>query len=52
MSDFYRSDYRGHGCSYKSDQTAVWYLVQCKPRQDERAQERLERQGCLISLTY
>lgn len=22
-----------------------WYLVQCKPRQDERAQEHLQRQG-------
>lgn len=28
-----------------SDQVAAWYLVQCKPRQDERAQEHLERQG-------
>lgn len=28
-----------------SDQTAAWYLVQCKPRQDERAQGHLERQG-------
>lgn len=23
----------------------VWYLVQCKPRQDERAEEHLTRQG-------
>ena len=22
-----------------------WYLIQCKPRQDERALEHLERQG-------
>lgn len=28
-----------------SDQTAAWYLVQCKPCQDERAQEHLMRQG-------
>lgn len=27
------------------DQTAIWYLVQCRPRQDERAQEHLVRQG-------
>jgi transcriptional antiterminator RfaH len=27
------------------DQTAGWYLVQCKSRQDERAQEHLVRQG-------
>lgn len=25
--------------------TAAWYLVHCKPRQDERAQEHLIRQG-------
>lgn len=27
------------------DQAAAWYLVQCKPRQDERAEDNLERQG-------
>ena len=26
-------------------QAAAWYLVQCKPRQDERAEDNLERQG-------
>lgn len=26
-------------------QVATWYLVQCKPRQDERAEENLVRQG-------
>ena len=25
--------------------TGDWYLVQCKPRQDERAEENLQRQG-------
>lgn len=30
--------------AYTSHQ-AAWYLVQCKPRQDDRAQEHLERQG-------
>lgn len=29
----------------RSDQAVAWYLVQCKPRQDVRAQEHLERQG-------
>lgn len=28
-----------------SDQAAAWYLVQCKPCQDERAQEHLMSQG-------
>jgi transcriptional antiterminator RfaH len=27
------------------DQAAAWYLVQCKPRQDERAEDNLVRQG-------
>jgi transcriptional antiterminator RfaH len=27
------------------DQAAAWYLVQCKPRQDERAEDNLARQG-------
>lgn len=26
-------------------QTRSWYLVQCKPRQDERAEDNLSRQG-------
>ena len=30
--------------STASDQAVAWYLVQCKPRQDERAQEHLLRQ--------
>ncbi|MHC8387664.1 transcription/translation regulatory transformer protein RfaH [Pseudomonas sp. MDT2-39-1] len=36
---------------YKADhhpatpQKSAWYLVQCKPRQDERAEEHLTRQG-------
>lgn len=28
-----------------SEQAPVWYLVHCKPRQDERAEENLLRQG-------
>ena len=28
-----------------SGDTANWYLIQCKPRQDERAEENLQRQG-------
>ncbi len=28
-----------------TDQDIAWYLVQCKPRQDERAEEHLLRQG-------
>lgn len=27
------------------EQTVAWYLVHCKPRQDERAEEHLARQG-------
>lgn len=26
-------------------QQAAWYLIHCKPRQDERAEEHLTRQG-------
>lgn len=26
-------------------QAAAWYLIQCKPRQDERAEDNLARQG-------
>ncbi|WPN48570.1 MULTISPECIES: transcription termination/antitermination NusG family protein [unclassified Pseudomonas] len=26
-----------------------WYLIQCKPRQDERAEENLVRQGFVVS---
>lgn len=33
------------GSNTASDQAVAWYLVQCKPRQDERAQEHLLRQG-------
>lgn len=28
-----------------SSDTPNWYLIQCKPRQDERAEENLQRQG-------
>ncbi len=31
--------------SYSKLQNAAWYLAQCKPRQDERAQQHLENQG-------
>ncbi|WP_028240731.1 transcription/translation regulatory transformer protein RfaH [Stutzerimonas azotifigens] len=31
--------------SGKEKQAHAWYLVQCKPRQDERAEEHLRRQG-------
>ncbi|MHC8355022.1 transcription/translation regulatory transformer protein RfaH [Pseudomonas sp. LB3P81] len=29
----------------RTPQKSAWYLVQCKPRQDERAEEHLTRQG-------
>ena len=35
---------RGNG-ALPLDQQPAWYLVQCKPRQDERAEEHLRRQG-------
>lgn len=28
-----------------ADQETAWYLIHCKPRQDERAEEHLTRQG-------
>ncbi|AZC20629.1 Transcriptional activator RfaH [Pseudomonas sp. CMR5c] len=31
--------------TYQPDSSSTWYLVQCKPRQDQRAEENLERQG-------
>lgn len=31
--------------SVSRDMTRAWYLIQCKPRQDERAEEHLQRQG-------
>ncbi len=33
----------GDACSMRKGK--AWYLVQCKPRQDERAEENLKRQG-------
>ncbi|MEX6502152.1 transcription/translation regulatory transformer protein RfaH [Pseudomonas zhanjiangensis] len=29
----------------REEQASAWYLVQCKPRQDERAEDNLLRQG-------
>lgn len=31
---------------------SAWYLIQCKPRQDERAREHLNRQGFECFLPY
>nr|WP_318532413.1 transcription/translation regulatory transformer protein RfaH [Pseudomonas protegens] len=31
--------------TYQPDSSTTWYLVQCKPRQDLRAEENLRRQG-------
>lgn len=31
--------------TYQPDSSTAWYLVQCKPRQDQRAEENLQRQG-------
>lgn len=33
------------GMEIMASQPAAWYLVHCKPRQDERAEEHLIRQG-------
>jgi transcriptional antiterminator RfaH len=33
------------GMGITAGQHAAWYLVHCKPRQDERAEEHLARQG-------
>lgn len=32
-------------CETSASKPGDWYLVQCKPRQDERAEENLQRQG-------
>ncbi|MES2818613.1 MAG: transcription/translation regulatory transformer protein RfaH [Pseudomonadota bacterium] len=31
--------------AFPRDEAAAWYLVQCKPRQDERAEDNLMHQG-------
>jgi len=36
---------RGLSAGYSQEPAMSWYLVQCKPRQDGRAEENLQRQG-------
>jgi transcriptional antiterminator RfaH len=36
---------QGQGSTCSADAELRWYVVCCKPRQDQRAQENLERQG-------